>query len=851
MSIVSKYCASIFLETKKTVIDCGTSSDNVKRVKLNQNYINAKFRYRPFENWGDTFKLTQYDNILEIKRTDVNRGGWGQPLIVDCQYEVGDYSSREQKIPKKLFQTFETNDVTDGMWNAIQSWRDQNTEYEHYFFDADDRLSFIRQNFKQEVVDAYLDLIPGAFKADLWRYCVLYIEGGVYVDADMICTNALIDWIEPNDDLIITRDDPMSKTWLANGFIASTPKNPIFKNAINQIVDNVKNQRKLFYLNITGPELFGRINREFFKIKDNFTLGSQFLENINVKILKHDYQNQNFTLNGQSVLITEYPSKLKEMKSIEMPTFYDLYKANRTYREIPRNVMFTTYNELDTNRYMIESFKENLDWDLLYFNDTKVNIWFASQEDKIRNFYNTLKNGGEKSDFFRYCWLYENGGLYVDADTYCNQPLSNWLKDQDLAVGLECRTGNDINQIEFWKKVGHKVNNGLVSVANWTIAVKPKHEMIKGLIEDIITNPIKNNVLQNTGPGRFTKHVLKWFGEDHDWTKDVIKDKAICYSINRFGSNQSHSGSIKFKNHLESNIHEDIFISHMFAGTWRRTKASGFYTLPAINGINSHNLTIWKDGDHLKGVSRYEPKKSNTIFMEKLENVHKLIEWNIKPYQDASYVIKDISTPKSGKYEDYRAFMYNNDVWFIVAYIDHDWNTHQCILDSEYRWIKDLKVDEPSLMNFTGKKEVIWEKNWLPFVQDNKLYIIYSTTPYFELYEVDDQWNINLIKKIEVDSPISNDEYYRFAKSTTGGSSAPIWIESEKCWSYIIHTKIYSERQYNHYRVKLSQDFNNIQIEPQPVFHQYQPWPLLFITTETEDWLSGGKDDASNWILHK
>ena len=38
---------------------------------------------------------------------------------------------------------------------------------------------------------------------------------------------------------------------------------------------------------------------------------------------------------------------------------------------------------------------------------------------------------------FRYCYLYENGGVYVDADTFCNQPLDNFISYQDLIVGLE------------------------------------------------------------------------------------------------------------------------------------------------------------------------------------------------------------------------------------------------------------------------------------------------------------------------------------------------------------------------------------------------------------------------------
>lgn len=57
-----------------------------------------------------------------------------------------------------------------------------NPEYEYNMFDDDESLKFIKENFKKEVADAYENVIPGAYKADLWRYCVLYIHGGVYLD---------------------------------------------------------------------------------------------------------------------------------------------------------------------------------------------------------------------------------------------------------------------------------------------------------------------------------------------------------------------------------------------------------------------------------------------------------------------------------------------------------------------------------------------------------------------------------------------------------------------------------------------------------------------------------------------
>ena len=84
-----------------------------------------------------------------------------------------------QHIPKKVFQTWETHEVTQGMYDAAHTWIDKNLDWEYYFFDHLARRNFIKKHFSKEVVNAYDQLIPGCYtKLTLWRYCVLYIHGG-------------------------------------------------------------------------------------------------------------------------------------------------------------------------------------------------------------------------------------------------------------------------------------------------------------------------------------------------------------------------------------------------------------------------------------------------------------------------------------------------------------------------------------------------------------------------------------------------------------------------------------------------------------------------------------------------
>ena len=50
-------------------------------------------------------------------------------------------------IPKKIFQTFETTQLPEGMSKACLSWKIKNSDWEYYFFDKNDRVEFIKKHF--------------------------------------------------------------------------------------------------------------------------------------------------------------------------------------------------------------------------------------------------------------------------------------------------------------------------------------------------------------------------------------------------------------------------------------------------------------------------------------------------------------------------------------------------------------------------------------------------------------------------------------------------------------------------------------------------------------------------------
>lgn len=874
--IINHYTPSNIKSVSKTIINAGTSNDNIKIVPTNQAYKNPKFYPRKFEKWPDQFEVKQVDGGIYVRRTDVNIGGWGETLLIDVEFDSEHYDSFNelQKIPRVIYQTFEDYDIPNGMFNSIQSWKDLNPDYEHYFFNENDRVEFIEKFFDRNVLDAYLSIIPGAFKADLWRCCVLYEKGGVYIDSDMICLKSLNKYIENDDEFLITRDDPMSKSFLANGFIASVPKHPFLRQQIDSIVDNVLNKKDLYYLEISGPALFGKSVNKIcgVNIDNQFDLGKVKIGEYNIKILMHDWASKSFRYNNEDVIYTEYKEKNDEMREINNPTFYSLVQQNKIYQEIPRNIYCTSYDHLSLNQYMVDSFtKKNKHWKLNYFDDKQCLEFFRLNNNEFisllnvdaLSYYESLVNGGEKSDFWRYCVIYLYGGFYTDTDTYCNIPLDKWIKHHDLILGIESNVPIEIAKTFGMDRIGFVFNEKVITVCNWTFAAKPKHQFLKNLIIDICTNR-DGDVLTNTGPGRLTKHAIKYFeGCDLNMidSDNIVKDKSILFNINKFGSNQSHSGS--YKNYLNPfDCGEDVLIVHMFDGTWRSTSNKPIKTYKSKLGV-SHNLTLRKTDYGYLGVGRLDKDTTRTRFMKVIGDCRSLLE--IK-YDNNFNVVSEQEKFISNfynvaKFEDYRWFTYNNNHYLCVSYIDTDFNTKVSILNEEYRFLGDVMIDTYNKVSFMGP-EKIWEKNWLFYEQNGNLFFIYSTNPRYVVYKCHNFDKLEFIKHIDIEWPLNNtvpnDEVYFTSyiggpiKIATGGSSNPIYIESRGVYLYFIHTKFYSEKKYNHYAVILNKDMVPIKFCDRPIIHKLIPYDLFFVSSviETDDYLvfSGGISDNTNFI---
>ena len=198
-----------------------------------------------------------------------------QPISSEL-YEIPFYIDRKtirgskfvSGVPLTIYQSWQTNNVPTKMRENIFNLLKMNPEFDYYLYSDESSLEFIKTHYEQEVVDAFNSLKPGAYKSDLWRYCILYKLGGVYLDIKYSSVVPLYSIVKANP-VIYTKDldNNCSKfsnftfrTGIYNAFMVSPPNNEIFKESINEIVYSCKH--KLYRensLDITGPCHLSRI----------------------------------------------------------------------------------------------------------------------------------------------------------------------------------------------------------------------------------------------------------------------------------------------------------------------------------------------------------------------------------------------------------------------------------------------------------------------------------------------------------------------------------------------------------------------------------------------------------------
>lgn len=227
------------------------------------------------------FKSPNYSSLVTIdntprvaygdlwhKRLIYHKGPYETPdvayLHLENIHQAPNDTTFHRKIPKTIIRTGpkEYEFVSSTIKKLHEHTKLLNPEWTSVYFSDSQAREFILSNFDSKVLKAFDTLVPGAYKADLFRYCAVYVMGGVYIDFGGSFIEPLSNIIDTeNDTLVLCHDRYISgHMMLYNALFAAAPQHPFLKRCIDAVVSNV---RKRFYglnaLHPTGPLLMREV----------------------------------------------------------------------------------------------------------------------------------------------------------------------------------------------------------------------------------------------------------------------------------------------------------------------------------------------------------------------------------------------------------------------------------------------------------------------------------------------------------------------------------------------------------------------------------------------------------------
>ena len=123
-----------------------------------------------------------------------------------CNAKMG-IDSGGDKIPHHLWIAVKDNSSSYLEWENIKRETALNPTWSVHICDNDAKDSFIETFFPNtSLLWSYNNINPviaGASKADIWRYAMLYVFGGVYIDSDSELRKPLSGVIKPADQMIL------------------------------------------------------------------------------------------------------------------------------------------------------------------------------------------------------------------------------------------------------------------------------------------------------------------------------------------------------------------------------------------------------------------------------------------------------------------------------------------------------------------------------------------------------------------------------------------------------------------------------------------------------------------------
>jgi len=207
-----------------------------------------------------------------------------------------------------LYMTWKTLDLTKEDKGRVQSWKELNPDYRIVILDDKMMYDWMEINTSQKLVECLKQVKCGAAKADIFRYAVLYKNGGAYVDIDCRCVKpfALKDLEKYS---LVTCVDVFPRLIFQGFLFANKQYHPYFMDCLTKIVENMdQNLHQYDVFSFSGPLLAAKCMYKYIYPRNERRYFSEgYYKEHNILLLSHKRSNENdwIEYNGEKIMVCQ------------------------------------------------------------------------------------------------------------------------------------------------------------------------------------------------------------------------------------------------------------------------------------------------------------------------------------------------------------------------------------------------------------------------------------------------------------------------------------------------------------------------------------------------------------------
>jgi len=248
----------------------------------------------------------------------------------------------------------------------------------------------------------------------------------------------------------------------------------------------------------------------------------------------------NFIKNKIKIFIRniKYFQKLKNTNEIPKKSIYKCsakiqkfnFEQNIQTKNQPLLLLSSKYHRVVSSRFIEfnRMFGYLKDFEIFFFNHKDRNKYMKKywQNHEIYKLYKLATFHQMKSDIFRYCFIYDNGGYWLDFKSSVYFNISTLMQQEHQNLLTYGPTAKINEKYAFLK------DSSLLSftqgniINNWVFGATKQSNFFRFVIENISRDFIefknivyaipKDAILELTGPHKITKLFYKYINEDND-----------------------------------------------------------------------------------------------------------------------------------------------------------------------------------------------------------------------------------------------------------------------------------------------------------------------------------------------